>query len=115
MDRRGFLGSLMAVTTAIAGGVKLPAGKEVVKAAPKAIRIQNDLLGLLKECVPLSISANHSIDCPMTYEIEYLHSPGCKKNDTALMIDRYTNGMRPVSVRFSHNASELPRVTVEWA
>ena len=37
MDRRCFLGSLMAVTTAIASGVKLPTGAEVAtgKAMPK--------------------------------------------------------------------------------
>lgn len=115
MDRRGFLGSLMAVTTAIAGGVKLPSGKEVAKAAPKAIRVQNDLLGLLKDCVPTRIEANLSINGPMTYTIEYLHAPGSKKTDTCLMIDGYTQGMRPVSVMFSHSVAELPRITVEWA
>lgn len=114
MDRRGFLGSLMAVTTAIASGVKLPAGKELAAAPPKAVSVQNNLLSLLKDCVPVSISANHGLDTAMTYEIEYLHSPGSKKDDTALMIDGYTHGMRPVSVNFVQAAGELAKLTVEW-
>lgn len=114
MDRRGFLGSLMTVTTAIASGVKLPAGKELAAAAPKAVRVQNNLLSLLDECVPISISANHSISDAMTYTIEYLHSPTSKKNETGLTIDGYTKNMRPVSVQFFHGVNQLPRLTVEW-
>lgn len=115
MDRRGFLGSLMAVTAAVASGVKLPAGKELAAAPPKAVRVQNDLLSLLKDCVPTSISANHSLHSSMTYEVEYLHCPGSKKTEDALMVESYTKGMRPVSVSFIHSAGNLPRLTVEWA
>lgn len=104
----------MAVTTAIASGVKLPAGKELAAAAPKAVRVQNDLLSLLDECLPTSIEAHHSIYGPMTYTIEYIHSPASKKNDTTLMIDGYTKNMRPVSVRFLDRVGDLPRLTVEW-
>lgn len=114
MDRRGFLGSLMAVTTAIASGVKLPAGRELAAAPRTAVRVQNDLLALLNDCVPLSIEATHSISGPMTYTIEYLHSPGHKVNETTAMIDSYTKHMRPVSVQFLQKAGDLTKLTVEW-
>lgn len=115
MDRRGFLGSLMAVTTAIAGGVKLPSSTQVSRAAPLALKTQNELMAILKECVAMSVSANSSASGPLTYTVEYVHLPKAKKTDDALVIDGYTKNLRPVSVQFFHGAGELPRVTVEWA
>lgn len=114
MDRRGFLGSLMAVTTAVASGVKLPSGKEIAKATPKALSVQSDLLGLLKECNVISIASNAGVYGPATYEVEYLHCPSSKKNEYTHDIEKYTQGMRPVQIRFSHAAGELIRITVEW-
>lgn len=115
MDRRGFIGSLMAVTTAIASGVKLPSSREVASAAPKAVATQDTLLKLLDECVAVSVSTEYAYDGPMICEVEYLHSPGIKKNAETLMIDGYTKNMRPVNVQFAHAAGDLPRLTVRWA
>lgn len=115
MDRRGFLGSLLAVTTAVASGVKLPAGREVARATPKALAVQSQLMKMLEECAVTSVSAQHDIDGPMIYEIEYVHFPGRSKPDeTRRLIDGYTKNMRPVSVRFTESAGELARVTVQW-
>ena len=116
MDRRGFLGSLMAVTTAIASGVKLPSSREVVNAPAKSLATQDTLLKLLDECVAVSVSAEcHFAEGPMIYEVEYLHSPGIKKSAETLMIDGYTKNMRPVNVQFRHTAGDLSRLTVRWA
>lgn len=114
MDRRGFLGSLMAVTTAVASGVKLPAGKEVAKAAPKAVGVSDRLVAMLKNCNVVSVSSNMSADRPVSYTVEYVHVPGLKKSQDTQMIDGYTKGMRPVSVVFSERAGDLTRLTVEW-
>lgn len=115
-DRRGFLGSLMAVTTAIASGVKLPSSREIVNAPAKALATQNTLLRLLDECVAVSVSTEcHFAEGPMIYEVEYLHSPGIKKNADTLMIDGYTKNMRPVDVQYGFRAGDLPRLTVRWA
>ena len=116
MDRRGFLGSLMAVTTAIASGLKLPTGAEVAtgKALPKPLAVQNDLLAMLKECHVISITGECVYDGPMQYEVEYVHAPGGKKGEDTLMVDGYTKGMRPVDVRYAMTAGELMRVTVTW-
>lgn len=115
MDRRGFLGSLMAVTTAIASGVKLPKGAEVAVAPPRAVAVQNKLLDLLKDCHAISIESFSFIDRPMMYSVEYIHCPGSKKSSDTLMVDNYTKDLRPVSVQLSHKVGELPRVKVTWA
>jgi hypothetical protein len=117
MDRRGFLGSLMAVTTAIASGVKLPTGAEVAtgKALPKPLAVQNDLLAMLEECHVISISCHQTYDGPMHYEVEYIHAPGGKKGEDTLMVDGYTKDMRPIDVSYKMTAGELMRVTVIWA
>lgn len=114
MDRRGFLGSLMAITGAVATGVRLPAGREVAKATPKAVTLSNDLMAILKECNVISISSNMGLDSPLTYEVKYVHCPGSKKCEYTTDLEKYTRGMRPVSVRFSQAVNELTRVTVEW-
>ncbi len=115
MDRRGFLGSLMAVTTAIASGVKLPTSREIAVATPKAIETQNTLLSILDECLATSIECHQNYDGTMTYEVEYIHCPGSKRPEETLMIDGYTKSMKPVSVHFVQMVGELTRVTVEWA
>jgi hypothetical protein len=117
MDRRGFLGSLMAVTTAIASGVKLPTGAEVAagKALPKPLAVQNDLLAMLKECHVISISCHQTYDGPMQYEVEYVHAPGGKKGEDTLMVETYTKKLRPINVSYAVTAGELMRVTVTWA
>lgn len=114
MDRRGFLGSLIAVTTAVASGVRLPSGREVAKAAPKAVAISDKLMEMLKECRVVSISSNMEMDRPLTYEVEYFHLPGTKKDDDTKMIDEYTKNMRPVSVSFREAAGELTKLNVVW-
>jgi hypothetical protein len=117
MDRRGFLGSLVAVTTAIASGLKLPTGAEVAtgKAMPKPLAVQNDLLAILEECHVTSITQECTYDGPMQYEVEYIHAPGGgKKQEHTLLVDKYTNGMRPVDVRYAIAAGEVMRVTVTW-
>jgi hypothetical protein len=107
----------MAVTTAIASGVKLPTGAEVAtgKALPKSLAVQNDLLTMLNECHVISISCHQTYDGPMHYEVEYIHAPGGKKSEDTLMVDGYTKGMRPVNVSYAMTAGELMRVTVTWA
>ena len=117
MDRRGFLGSLMAVTTAIASGVKLPTGAEVAtgKALPKPLAVQNDLLAMLKECHVTSITKECTYEGPMHYEVEYIHAPGGKKGEDTLMVETYTKKLRPVNVSYAMTAGELMRVTVTWA
>lgn len=117
MDRRGFLGSLMAVTAAIASGVKLPTGAEVAtgKALPKPLAVQNDLLAMLKECHVISISCHQTYDGPMQTEVEYVHAPGGKKGEDTLMVESYTKSMRPINVRYAMTTGELMRVTVTWA
>lgn len=117
MDRRGFLGSLMAVTTAIASGVKLPTGAEVAtgKALPRPLAVQNDLLAMLKECHVISISCHQTYDGPMQYEVEYVHTPGGKKGEDTLMVESRTKNLRPVNVSYRQTAGELMRVTVIWA
>lgn len=114
MDRRGFLGSLMAVTAAVASGVKLPSSGQLASAPRKAVAVQNNLIEMLKECNAVSISSNMSIDGPMTYEVEYIHCPGSKKHEHTEMIDGYTKGMRPVTVDFTSRAGDLTRLTVVW-
>ena len=117
MDRRGFLGSLMAVTTAIASGVKLPTGAEVEsgKAMPKPLAVQNDLLAMLKECHVIAITQECTYDGPMQCEVEYIHAPGGgKKHKHTLMVDEYTRGMRPVDVRYAITAGGVRTVTVTW-
>lgn len=114
MDRRGFLGSLIAVTTAVATGVKLPPGKEIAR-APRPSRVLSDkVVAMLKECRVVSIASNMSLDRPVSYTVEYLHFPGTKKDKDTRMIDSYTAGMRPVSVSFEERAGELTKLTVEW-
>ena len=115
MDRRGFLGSLAAITTAVASGLKLPKGAEVAVAPPRAVAVQNKLLDLLKDCHALSIESHSYIDGPMTFTVEYIHSPESKKSGDTLMVDSYTKNLRPISVQLSHRVGDLPRVTVEWA
>ena len=114
MNRRGFLGGLMAVTAAVASGVKLPSGSEVAKAAPKALAVSDRLMAMLKDCNVVSISTNMSLDAPMTYDVEYIHVPGSKKSQDTTMIDGYTKGMRPVSVAFDESAGNVTRIRVEW-
>lgn len=115
MDRRGFLGSLMAVTATIASGVKLPSSKQLSVATPKQLNTSMALLSILNECVPTSITAHASLDNPMVYEVEYLHCPGSKVCDEALLVNSYTKNLRPISVQFTQAAGELTRLTVEWA
>jgi hypothetical protein len=105
----------MAVTTAIASGVKLPTSREVATAAPKAIETQNTLLSIIDECLATQIVCHQSYDGPVTYEVEYIHCPGSKKTEETLMIDGYTKHMKPVSVHFTQMVGELSRLTVEWA
>jgi hypothetical protein len=106
----------MAVTAAIASGVKLPSSREVASASPRGLATQDTLLKLLDECVAVSVSTEcHFADGPMIYEVEYLHSPGIKKNADTLMIDGYTKNMRPVNVQYGFRAGDLPRLTVRWA
>lgn len=116
MDRRGFLGSLMAVTAAVASGVKLPSGREVIKATPKALSVSNSLMAMLKDCRVVSIASNMSIDRLLTYEVEYIHYPGGggKKTEEEEMIAEYTKAMRPINVRFTQAAGDLTRLNVEW-
>ena len=114
IGRRGFLGSLMAITGAVATGVKLPAGREVAKATPKAVTLSNDLMAILRECNVISIASNMSLDRPLSYEVEYIHCPGGKKCEYTVELENYTKGMRPVTVKFSQAVNELTRVTVEW-
>jgi hypothetical protein len=115
MDRRGFLGSLMAVTTAIASGVKLPSSREIAVAAPKAVAVQNNILDLLKDCHAISIESFCFVDKPTMFAVEYLHCPGSKKDSNTLMVDQYTKGLSPVTVHLSSKVGELPRVNVTWA
>jgi hypothetical protein len=115
MDRRGFLGSLAAITTAVASGLKLPAGAEVAVAPPRAVAMQNKLLDLLKDCHALSIESHNYLDGPTTFTVEYVHCPESKKRQDTLMVESYTRNMRPINVQLSHKVGELPRVTVEWA
>jgi hypothetical protein len=115
MDRRGFLGSLAAITAAVASGLKLPKGAEVAAALPKAVAVQNQLLDLIKDCHALSIESHCYINGPMTFTVEYIHSPDSKKSGDTLMVETYTKNMRPISVQLSHKVGDLPRVTVEWA
>lgn len=118
MDRRGFLGSLMAVTTAIASGVKLPTGAEVAtgKALPKPLAVQNDLLAMLKECHVTSVSVCSSYDRPVEVEVDYVHCPGGgKRSEDTLMVESHTKNLRPVNVSYRQTAGELMRVTVIWA
>lgn len=114
MDRRGFLGSIMAVSAAVAAGVKLPSGKQVATAAPKAVAVSDRLVELLKECQAVSVTMENGIDQPPTYEIEYIHTPGSKKNDTQRMIEGYTAKMRPVRFSCHETVGELTRVNVVW-
>lgn len=116
MDRRGFLGSLMAVTSAVASGVKLPSGKEVIKATPKALSVSNSLMAMLKDCRVIRIASNMSIERPLTYEVEYIHYPGGggKKTEEEEMIAEYTKAMRPINVRFTQDIGDLTRLNVEW-
>lgn len=114
MDRRGFLGSLMAVTAAVAAGVKLPSGKELATAPAKAISVQDKLLAMLKHCNAVSISTNMSLDGPLSYEVEYIHVPGAQKHDHTKEIDRYTDKMRPVTVSVRQCAGDVTRLTVVW-
>lgn len=114
MDRRGFLGSLMAVTGAIASGVKLPSGGEAFKASPRAIRTSDSLMRMLKDCHVTSIATNMAIDRPLSYTVEYIHCPGSKKSPDTRMIDGHTTRMRPISVQFTEKAGELTRLRVEW-
>lgn len=114
MNRRGFLGGLMAVTAAVASGVKLPSGKEVAKAAPKALAVSDKLMAMLKDCNVVSIASNMSLDRPLTYDVEYIHLPGSKKHEHSAMIDGYTKGMRPVSVQFEESVGAVTRIRVEW-
>jgi len=115
MDRRGFLGSLMAVTAAVGSGVKLPAGREVARATPKALATQNELLVLLERCNAMSIEGHATIADGMRYVVEYVHHDNAKPNDIDRQIAGYTKSMRPVDVRYSVRAGELMHVTVEWA
>lgn len=119
MDRRGFLESITAITTALAGGVKLPTGAEVAAAPipqPKPLRMQNDLLRLLRECEAVSIEGHATYDGPMIYVVEYIHFPGRKKSsETSLMVDGYTRGMRPIGVTKTISAGELMKIRVTWA
>lgn len=118
MDRRGFLGSITAITTALAGGLKLPSGAEVAsgKAPQRPLRMQNDLLRTLKECEPISIEGHATYDGPMIYVVEYVHCPGHKKkSEHALAVDGYTKGMRPIGVEKRLTAGELLRIKVTWA
>ena len=114
MDRRGFLGSLLAVTAAVASGVKLPSGKEVAKASPKALAVSDRLMAMLKDCNAVSITSNMRLDAPHNYEIEYIHVPGSKKHEHTTMIDEYTKGMRPVSVEFDEAVGNATRIRVVW-
>lgn len=115
MDRRGFLGTLTAITTAIATGVKLPAGREVAKAAPKAVETQGWLVEMLKDCHVRSIEGMATLDGPMRYVVEYVHAPGSKKQEHSLIVDTYTQGMRPVTVQYSVREYGHVYLTVEWA
>lgn len=117
MDRRGFLGSLLAVTGAVASGVKLPSSKAVATATRQAIETQNTLIRLLKECAVVAVSTNCAIDGPLTYDVEYIHTPGHTRKRTGdeELVCAYTDKMRPVSVQFSRRAGELTRLTVTWA
>ena len=114
MNRRGFLGGLMAVTAAVASGVKLPSGKEVAKADPKSLAASDKLMAMLKDCNVVSIASNMSLDRPLTYDVEYIHLPNSKKHEHSAMIDGYTKGMRPVSVVFDESAGNVTRIRVEW-
>jgi hypothetical protein len=114
MDRRGFLGSLMAITGVVATGVKLPAGREVAKATPKAVALSNDLMSILKECNAVRIEQHMSLHRPLSYEVEYIHCPGSRKCEYTVELEKYTKGMRPVTVNVSQAVNELTRVTVEW-
>ena len=114
MDRRDFLGSLIAVTTALATGVKLPAGKEIARAPHPARLLSDRVVAMLKECRVVSVASNMSLDRPLTYTVEYIHIPGSKKDADTAMIDSYTAGMRPVTVSFEERAGELTKLTVEW-
>lgn len=114
MDRRGFLGSIMAVTAAVASGVNLPSGKEIAKATPKAIGFSNQLMGILKDCQVISIASNMRRDAPVSYEVEYIHCPGGRTTEETGLIAEYTKAMRPISVRFTQEAGGLTRLTVEW-
>lgn len=114
MDRRGFLGTLTAITTAIATGVKLPAGREVAKAAPKAVETQGWLVEMLKDCHVRSIESMATLDGPMRHTVEYIHAPGSKRQEHSLTVDKYTKGMRPVSVDYSIREYGNVYLTVEW-
>jgi hypothetical protein len=115
MNRRGFLESIMAVTAVIGSGVKLPAGREVARATPKALATQNELLDLLEHCHATSIEGHATIKDGMRYVVEYVHHEKAKPNDIDRQIAGYTKSMRPVDVRYSMRAGELMHITVEWA
>lgn len=114
MDRRGFLGALIAVTSAVASGIQLPTGREIAKATPQAAALSNKVVDILKYCNVTSIASHMDLHRPPSYEVEYVYYPGAKKNETTREIDGYTKGMRPISVEFVEAAGELTRVRVEW-
>lgn len=114
MNRRGFLGSLMAVSAAVAAGVRLPSGKEVATAAPKAVAASDRLVAMLADCEVVSVTMENSIHAPPRYEVEYIHVPGEKRSEAARFLDGYTAKMRPVSFSFYEAAGQLTRVNVVW-
>lgn len=105
----------MAVSAAVASGVRLPSGRDVAKAAPQAVAVSDRLVEMLKHCNVISIATSIGIDRPVTHEIEYIHVPGSKKHEHTREIDGYTKNMRPISFLFREAAGDVARLTVVWA
>ena len=117
LSRRAFLGSLMAVTTVIASGVKLPASSQASRATSQALQTQSKVYALLEECYMTSLESTTVRDGLLGYECAYIHFPGktAKRGEFDQVIQGNLKGMRPVDVRFRASAGELTTLTVWWA
>jgi hypothetical protein len=113
-SRRGFFGSLAAISASVADGLTLPRSDQVAKAAPRAIAVQNTLAKMIAECEPTSITMEQHVDGHQRAVVEYLYCQGRKAKD-AFNVRQYTNRMRPISVKLTAQVGDIPRVTVEWA
>lgn len=108
--RRTFLGSLMAVTATLAGGVTMPASRQARGASAVALQTQSKVYSLT------SLSSTLVGDGLLGYRAEYIHLPNRSgPSDEEKMIASHLKGMRPVSVRFHASAGQLTTLTVEWA
>lgn len=114
--RRTFIGSLMAVTAALASGVTMPASRQTRGASAVALQTQSRVYALLEECGMTSLASATVGDGLLGYRVEYVHLPNRSgPSDEEKMIVSHLKGMRPVNVRFHASAGQLTTLTVEWA